>query len=59
MIKASNKEERDMDEKQNLQELLERLDASNRKQANYAKWQCIFSVAAAVSCAERSAGYLL
>ena len=50
MIKVSNKEETDMEEKKALQELLERLDESNRKQANYAKWQCIFSVAAAVSC---------
>ena len=39
-----------MEEKRDLQELLERLDESNRKQANYAKWQCIFSVAAAVCC---------
>ena len=39
-----------MEEKKELQELLERLDESNRKQANYAKWQCVFSVAAAISC---------
>ena len=39
-----------MDEKQELQELLKRLDESNRKQARYAKWQCVFSVAAAVCC---------
>jgi hypothetical protein len=39
-----------MEEKKELQELLERLDESNRKQANYAKWQCAFSVAAAISC---------
>lgn len=39
-----------MEEKQDLQELLERLDRSNRQQARYARWQCIFSVAAAVCC---------
>lgn len=39
-----------MVEKQELKELLERLDESNKKQARYAKWQCIFSVAAALSC---------
>ena len=39
-----------MEEKRDLQELLERLDESNRKQAKYAKWQCILSVAAAVCC---------
>lgn len=39
-----------MEEKRDLQELLERLDESNRKQAKYAKWQCVFSVAAAVCC---------
>lgn len=39
-----------MDEKQELQELLKRLDESNRKQAKYAKWQCIFSVIAALCC---------
>jgi len=39
-----------MDEKQELQELLKRLDESNRKQATYAKWQCIFSVVAALCC---------
>ena len=39
-----------MEEKKELQELLERLDESNRKQANYAKWQCVFSVVAAISC---------
>ena len=39
-----------MEEKQELKELLERLDESNKKQARYAKWQCIFSVAAALSC---------
>ena len=39
-----------MEEKKELQELLEWLDESNRKQANYAKWQCVFSVVAAISC---------
>jgi hypothetical protein len=39
-----------MEEKKELQELLVRLDESNRKQAAYAKWQCVFSVAAAISC---------
>lgn len=39
-----------MEEKRDLQELLERLDESNRKQAKYAKWQCILSVAATVCC---------
>jgi len=39
-----------MDEKQELKELLERLDQSNRQQAKYAKWQCILSIAAAVCC---------
>ena len=39
-----------MEERKELRELLERLEASGRKQAYYAKWQCIFSVAAAVSC---------
>ena len=39
-----------MEEKQDMKELLERLDQSNRQQAKYAKWQCILSVAAAVCC---------
>ena len=39
-----------MEEKQELQELLKRLDESNRQQAKYAWWQCILSVAAAVCC---------
>lgn len=39
-----------MEEKRNLQELLERLDQSNRQQARCAKWQCIVSIAAAVCC---------
>jgi len=37
-----------MDDKQELKELLERLDESNRQQAKYARWQCIFSILAAV-----------
>lgn len=37
-----------MEEKQELRELLERLDQSNRQQAKYARWQCIFSIASAV-----------
>jgi len=39
-----------MEEKKELQELLERLDKSNRQQARYARWQCVFSIAAAVCC---------
>jgi uncharacterized protein YoxC len=39
-----------MEERQELQELLKRLDESNRQQAKYARWQCILSVAAAVCC---------
>ena len=39
-----------MEEKQELKELLERLDASNRQQAKFAKWQCIFGIAAAACC---------
>ena len=39
-----------MEDKKELQELLERLDQSYRQQAKYARWQCIFSVAAAVCC---------
>ena len=39
-----------MEDKKDMQELLERLDQSNRQQAKYARWQCIFSVAAAVCC---------
>jgi len=39
-----------MEEKHDLQELLERLDQSNRQQAKYAKWQCILTVVAAVCC---------
>lgn len=37
-----------MEERQELRELLERLDQSNRQQAKYAKWQCVFSVVSAV-----------
>ena len=39
-----------MEEKRELQELLERLDESNRQQAKFAKWQCVFSLLAAVCC---------
>ena len=39
-----------MEERHELQELLKRLDESNRQQAKYARWQCILSVAAAVCC---------
>lgn len=39
-----------MEEKQELQELLKRLDESNRQQAKYARWQCILSVASALCC---------
>lgn len=39
-----------MEEKRELQELLERLDQSNRQQATYAKWQCVLTVVAAVCC---------
>jgi len=37
-----------MEDKQELKELLERLDQSNRQQAKYARWQCVFSIASAV-----------
>ena len=37
-----------MEDKQELQELLERLDQSNRQQAKYARWQCVFSIVSAV-----------
>lgn len=40
-----------MEENKELQSLMERIDASNQKQAKYAKWQCIFSAAAAICCA--------
>ena len=36
-----------MEEKPDLRELLERLDESNRQQAKFAKWQCVFSVMSA------------
>ena len=39
-----------MEENKELQELLNRLDESNRQQAKYAKWQCILSVASALCC---------
>jgi len=37
-----------MEDKQELRELLERLDQSNRQQARYARWQCMFSILSAV-----------
>ena len=37
-----------LEDKQVLRELLERLDQSNRQQAKFARWQCIFSIASAV-----------
>lgn len=39
-----------MEEKQGLQELLEELKDSNRKQANYGKWQFIFTCLSALCC---------
>ena len=39
-----------MEENNQMQELILRIEESNRKQAKYAKWQCIFSAVAAVSC---------
>ena len=39
-----------MEEKQELQEWMERMEESNRQQARYAKWQCIFTAIAAVCC---------
>ena len=36
-----------MEEKRELQELLERLDQSDRQQAKHTKWQCVLSAAAA------------
>ena len=39
-----------MEENNQMQELILRIDASNKEQAKYAKWQCIFSAGAAVSC---------
>lgn len=39
-----------MEENQNLQEWMDRMEASNRQQARYAKWQCIFTAVAAVCC---------
>ena len=41
-----------MEDKQELRELLERLDQSNRQQAKFARWQCIFSIASAVCIVE-------
>ena len=39
-----------MEEKQELQEWMDRMEESNRQQARYAKWQCIFTAIAAVCC---------
>ena len=39
-----------MEERQELREYLERLERANQKQSKYAKWQCIFSLLAAISC---------
>ncbi len=39
-----------MEENNQLQELMLRIEQSNRKQTKFAKWQCIFSAVAAVSC---------
>ena len=35
---------------QDLQQILARLEENTRKQTRWAKWQCIFSLAAAVFC---------
>lgn len=39
-----------MEESNQMQELMLHIEESNRKQVKYAKWQCIFSAVAAVSC---------
>lgn len=39
-----------MEENKQMQDLMLRIDDSNQKQAKFAKWQCIFSAVAAVSC---------
>lgn len=39
-----------MEENNQIQELILRIDAANQKQVKYAKWQCVFSALAAVSC---------
>ena len=39
-----------MEENNQMQELMLHIEESNRKQVKYAKWQCIFSAVAAVSC---------
>ena len=39
-----------MEEKQELQEWMDRMEESNRQQARYARWQCIFTAVAAVCC---------
>ena len=40
-----------MDNRNEFQELMERLDESNRKQARFAMLQCVFSIISAVCCA--------
>lgn len=35
---------------QDLQQILARLEENSRKQTRWAKWQCVFSLAAAVFC---------
>lgn len=40
-----------METKTEFQELMERLDKSNRRQARYAMLQCFFSVISAICCA--------
>ncbi len=40
-----------MEENNQLQDLMLRIEQSNRKQIQFAKWQCVFSAVAAVCCA--------
>ena len=39
-----------MDEKKDFQQMMERIDRSNRRQARYGLFQCIFSLIAALCC---------
>ena len=39
-----------MEENKQMLELLDRIDASNKKREKYAKMQCVFSAVAAVTC---------
>lgn len=39
-----------MEEKNQMQDLLLRMEESSRKRTRYARWQCLFSAVAAVSC---------